>query len=187
MITIRVQWDTVAVKNMQREIPQTLLPTVLMRAVNKTLQATQSAVVKHLAQQTGAKQRLLRDDLVMTKAQRQRLTATLSVRHSKRFTLGMLDPQAKPNARGVAYRIQGQRKQLDHAFITTMKNGHRGIYARKPGAKRLPIRELQGPSVAHLFRQPDTQKIMKAKIEARWPVLFTHELRYALQRGGYLK
>jgi|GEM_PF-1820105 len=187
MINIHVRFDTKAVKHMQRDIPQNIIPTVLMRSLNKTLQATQSTAVKNIAQQTGVKQKIFRDFLVMTKAQKQKLTAILSAPHKKRLTLMLIDPNAKQNARGAVYRIGGQRKQLDHAFMALMKNGHRGIYARKPGAKRLPIRELQGPSVAHIFMQPETQTVMKNTVDDRWPVLLTHELHYALQRGGYLR
>jgi len=187
MINIHVRFDTVAVKHMQQDIPQNIIPTVLMRSLNKTLQTTQSTAIKTMANQTGVKQKILRDFLLMTKAQKQKLTAILSAPHKKRLTLLMIDSHAKQNARGVAYHIGGQRKQLDHAFMATMKNGHRGIYARKSGAKRLPIRELQGPSVAHIFMQPELQILMKSTIDDRWPVLLMHELHYALQRSGYLK
>jgi hypothetical protein len=186
-MNIQVKFDISAVKHMQRDIPQNIIPTVLMRSLNKTLQATQSTAIKNMANQIGVKQKILRDFLSMTKAQKQKLTAILSAPHKKRLTLLMIDSHAKQNARGVAYRIDGQRKQLDHAFIALMKNGHCGIYARKPGVKRLPIRELQGPSVAYLFMQPETQAAMKNTVDDRWPPLLEHELHYALQRGGYLK
>jgi hypothetical protein len=150
-MNIHVTFDVKAVQKMQQDIPHKIVPTVLMRSLNKTLQATQSTAIKNMANQSGVKQKILRDFLFLTKAQRQRLTAILSAPHKKRLTLLMIDPHAKQNARGVVYRLDGQRKQMDHAFIAVMRNGHRGIYARKPGAKRLPIRELQGPSVAHLL------------------------------------
>ena len=68
-----------------------------------------------------------------------------------------------------------------------MKSGHRGMYTRKPGAGRLPIRELQGTSVAHVFMQPDIQTQMKNRIDDRWQPLIDHELHYELQRRGYAK
>lgn len=184
-MNIHVAFDVKAVNKMQKDMPQQMIPTVLARSLNKTIQTTQSTAVKSIANQTGVKQKMIRDFLVVTKAQKQRLATVLSTPHKKRLTLLMIDPHAKQNARGVVYRMDGQRKQMDHAFIATMKNGHRGIYARKLGEKRLPIRELQGPSVAQVFMQPEIQTKMKNTIDDRWQPLLEHELSYELQRRGY--
>ena len=170
---------------MQKNIPQHVIPVALVRSLNKTLQATQSTAVKAIAHNIGVKQKTIRDFLAMTKAQRQRLMAILSAPHKRRLTLLQIDPRASQNARGVAYRAGGQRRQIDHAFIAVMKNGHRGIYARKSGAGRLPIRELQGASMPQVFMQPDIQQQMKTTLGCRWQPILDHELRYELQRRGY--
>ena len=62
-MNIHVKFDTTVVKRMQQEIPQNIIPTVLMRSLNKTLQATQSTAVKSIATQTGVKQKTIRDFL----------------------------------------------------------------------------------------------------------------------------
>lgn len=49
--------------------------------------------------------------------------------------------------RGVKYRIGREGfKIIEHAFIATMKSGHRGVFKRV-GPERLPIQELRGPSI----------------------------------------
>lgn len=186
-MNIHVTFDVAAVKNMQRGMKQTIIPTVLMRSLNKTLKATHSTAVKAIANNMGVKQQCIKQRLVVNKAQRQKLTAILSAPDKRRLTVLEIDPHARQNARGVAYRMGGQKKQIDHAFIATMKSGHRGMYTRKPGAGRLPIRELQGTSVAHVFMQPDIQTQMKNRIDDRWQPLIDHELHYELQRRGYAK
>jgi len=51
--------------------------------------------------------------------------------------------------RGVTARTKTGR--YPRAFIATMKSGHRGVFQRNPGAKRLGIYELDVVSIAHVF------------------------------------
>lgn len=47
--------------------------------------------------------------------------------------------------RGVSVMVnRGERSIVKSAFKATMRSGHKGVYVREPGAKRLPIRELFG-------------------------------------------
>lgn len=55
---------------------------------------------------------------------------------------------ASASSRGV--RSRGKSGRIPHAFIATMPSGHEGVYERK-GTARLPIRQLYGPSVGHVF------------------------------------
>jgi hypothetical protein len=186
-MNVTIKFDVTHVSKMQKEIPQHIIPVALARSLNKTLQATNATAVKAIATNIGMKQKTIRDFLAMTKAQRQRLLAILSAPHKRRLTLLNIDPRASQNARGVAYRGGAQKRQIDHAFIAVMKNGHRGIYARKPGAGRLPIRELQGASIPHVFIQPEIQQQMKTTLACRWQPILDHEVKYELQRRGYTR
>lgn len=184
---IRVKFQVKPLKAMQQAIPTQVIPVALARGLNKTLQSTQSTAVKAIANNLGVKQQRIRTFLTLSKAWRQRLVATLRAPNKRRLTLLQIDPKARQNARGVAYRTSGKKQQIDHAFIVTMKNGHRGIYNRKKGAKRLPVRELQGASVQQVFRQPTIQAQMKATIDQRWPIVSEQELSFELKRRGYAK
>lgn len=61
---------------------------------------------------------------------------------------------SKGKGRGVsyAYGTSGGRKTVPHAFIARMPGGHRGVYQRRTKA-RLPIYELFGPSLPHVFEK----------------------------------
>lgn len=50
---------------------------------------------------------------------------------------------------GVTVEVKKGRKLIRHAFIATMKSGHRGIFVRR-GKARLPIKELFGPAIVDL-------------------------------------
>ncbi len=64
--------------------------------------------------------------------------------------------------RGVGYRIGKRSGRIGDAFITTMPSGRRGVF-RRSGKSRLPIHELKGPSITHVFRREMPGVIPKVK------------------------
>src|SRR5689334_5410465 len=104
-MNIHVTFDVKQIKKMQKDIPQQVIPVVLARGLNKTLQATHSTAVKAIATNIGVKQRLIKQRLMVNKAHRQKLTALLSASFKRRLTLLEIDPHARQNARGVVYRL----------------------------------------------------------------------------------
>lgn len=57
---------------------------------------------------------------------------------------------SRGRGRGVTYRGKGGRKRHPQAFISAVGGGHRGVFERK-GSKRLPIKQLFGPSIGRVF------------------------------------
>lgn len=56
----------------------------------------------------------------------------------------LIEYKARQTKKGVTVQVnQGKRTRIDHAFITTMKSGKKGVFVRR-GKARLPIRELLG-------------------------------------------
>ncbi len=61
----------------------------------------------------------------------------------------------------MTYDVGRGRGRVASGFITTVASGaqraqgisHRGVFKRAEGAGRLPIRELLGPSLPHVFLQ----------------------------------
>jgi hypothetical protein len=86
---------------------------------------------------------------------------------------------------GVKFKIRkgsGQAK-LRHAFIATMKNGHKGVYMRVPGTKK--IREVFGIDVPHMFSGPRVKPKVLARVLDVAPRVLLHELEYRLRRLGF--
>jgi hypothetical protein len=104
---------------------------------------------------------------------------------------------SRGKGRGVSYKLGGQGKQrVPNAFIATMPSGHRGVFVRAMGAHgplqgslarlaksggRLPIRELAGPSLGHVFARyrPEAQGIAAEFFDRN----FARELKFQASRG----
>ena len=181
---VKIELDATPILRLLKDIPQDVIPLATSRALNKTAQAVQTVAIKAISADIGVKQSVIRPTLRLDKAHRNRLSARVNVIDVKRFSLMMIDPRAKQTAQGVSYRGQGGRRLIAHAFIATMKSGHRGIFKRL-GKARLPIRELEGVSVYTVFLKPPIQAAMQMQACNRWSGNLLHELRYELHRRGY--
>jgi copper oxidase (laccase) domain-containing protein len=83
----------------------------------------------------------------------------------------------------VTYGLPGGRSRVSNAFIATMHSGYRGVFARVPGAGRrgpkpdrsqLPIVELYGPSIGHVFKKYRPAGL--ARTREAFETAFEHEL-----------
>lgn len=127
-------------------------PVALMRALNRGITGARTVMVREIARDTGMKSKDVRDALTMRLATPDRLQTRLAA-SLKRVPL--IDFKGKSLATGVSFRTRGAKRggvtvRLPSAFIATMSNSHRGIFKRR-GRKRLPIKELFGPSLGHVF------------------------------------
>jgi minor tail protein Z (GPZ) len=87
-------------------------------------------------------------------------------------------------AAGVMTRAWGRPQVLRGAFSATMRTGHAGIFRRRPGAGRLPIYELWGPTIAGTFLTPVVRNAIEARIKEQLPKNLTRDLRAAMRRSG---
>jgi hypothetical protein len=98
------------------------------------------------------KSSVVRDRIVITEATSNRLAARLDA-SLKRIPLIDFGAKGKEPSRGKGRGVTAKTvtRIYPHAFIATMGSGHRGVFQRKQGAKRLPIFELKGASVGEVF------------------------------------
>lgn len=82
---------------------------------------------------------------------------------------------SRGRGRGVTYRMGAgnARTRLANAFIARMRSGHEGVFMRK-GKARLPIVELRGPSVGHVFAK--FRPTALARAEEVFRTTLDHEL-----------
>ena len=185
---VNVRIDVKNVEKMLADFPANIIPPAIARALNKTIQSAKSTATKSIAANIGIKQQDVRSVLDIDKANRNNLTAILKASSKRRLPVIKIDPRATQDESGVSYKGQdGQIRHIDHAFIATMRSGHRGVFKRKPDAKRLPIIELQGPSIQKVFVNHAIQEAIKSAIDARWQPNLDHEVWFELQRRGYTK
>lgn len=130
-------------------------PAVMARAVNRGAVAGKTAMVRAVAKDTGIQQRAIEKDLRIDKATRFAPVASIEIR-GRRLPLIAFQARgpepSKGKGRGVSYRLPTGRGRIGNAFIATMPSGHRGVYKRLRTA-RLPIAELFGPSLPHVFEK----------------------------------
>lgn len=94
------------------------------------------------------------------------------------FSASPKEPPSRGRGRGVSYRMGkgNPRSRIANAFIARLKSGHVGVFARI-GKARLPIRELRGPSLGHVFAK------YRAEALARGLDVFETTLNHELERA----
>lgn len=123
------------------------------RAINRAVIAARQQAVDGVRENYNIRARDVRETLKVSKAKPNRMIAVIS-------SLGAPIPLYKfdvrpraANARGrTPVRVgvkKGNRETFEKAFIAR-SGGVPGVYERK-GAKRLPIKQLFGPSVPHML------------------------------------
>lgn len=128
----------------------------------------------------------IKEVIAIKRASTGHLTATLRV---KRKPTPLIDFDARQTKKGVSVKVQKKRAVIEHAFIATMPTGHRGVFVRKDGGKRiyrhkggkvvssqLPIRELYGPSVGGAYANEQIQAAMARSIAENFEARLRHEL-----------
>lgn len=149
-------------------------PRAIARALNRAAVSTRTAMVRAVARDIGLPVGTVREATRTENAIPTNLTARVIARGSR---IPLIDFRARQTKSGVSARLAGGAGKYPHAFIATMRSGHRGVF-RRSGPRRLPITELHGPSIVHVFN-----KHREAGIEAGEASLvknLTHELRFAL-------
>lgn len=186
MSTFAVRLD---VRETERAIRQLRdrAPIAISRALNRAAGSARTVMVREVARDMGLKSGTVRDQVQIDEARPSqgdisRLRARLSV-SGKRIPLidfGARGPEpSRGKGRGVSAKLPGGKGRYPNAFIATMRSGHRGVFARST-TKRLPIYELRGPSLPHVFT-----KYMPLGLARGQEALVTnlaHELRFALQQ-----
>lgn len=150
----------------------------MVRALNRSIASGRTVMVRKIARNTGLRSKDVRDAMRMDEASLSRPEARLGT-GIKRIPL--LDFQARQTARGVSYNLGRGRQTLAGAFIATMKSGHNGVFMRMT-KKRLPIRELLGPSLGHVFAKYRPLGI--ARVQEVFEQNLDHELDFAKSQAG---
>jgi hypothetical protein len=160
-------------------------PNAIRRALNRGAVSARTFLVKEIAKDTGLKSGEVRDAIKIREATAQNLTAEVSIT-GKRIPLIKFNARgpepSRGRGRGVTARGPGLAGRYPQAFIATVGSGrHRGVFQRRTKA-RLPIRELFGPSLPHVFGKliPEAAKVGEASLVKN----LQHELAFALGGPG---
>lgn len=179
---LNVRSDVAEVLRMLDETQRHIVPKAAARAINKTMTTVNAQVARDIKKDIGGKLSIseIKAGLTKTKANPKQLYASLMAK-GRRIPLIKIDPSASQDASGVNYKTGKGRGHIPHAFIATMKNGHKGVFKRK-GHPRLPIQELHGPSLPKVFTNDVIMQAIEQIASERWIKTFLHEIDFELSK-----
>lgn len=189
MLTIRFDKDKL--KKLERELRNfpRALPKVMSRALTRTAKSARTEMSRSLTSisglgKEGKSSRAVLKRLKLSGATYSNWRAFITV-SKRRF--GVIELKAKKTTKGVTYMKAVGRKRvlIRHAFIATMKSGHKGVFGRavdvkgqyvsmershakeKYGTeKKEAIYELRGPSLAQLWTADMVAEVNRIQAES---------------------
>jgi hypothetical protein len=126
-------------------------PVAASRAINRTLLSVVTAMARPVSQSLRLAVGEVKKRVITIQATRTRLTGHIEASNKPIpiILFGATGPEpSRGTGRGVTAKTQTRR--YPHAFIATMRSGHRGVFQRV-GKPRLKIRELREASVAAVW------------------------------------
>lgn len=166
-------------------------PAVFARALNRTATSVRAVMARDIAGDIGLRVGTVRDELKVRRAIGDQLTAAISV-SGARIPLEKFGATGPLPSRGrgkVRARIGGKSDTYEGAFRARMRSGHVGVFRRVSAssrksagawAKNLPIAELKGPSLPHVFGKHLAAWI--ARGEEQLVKNLEHEVGFALSQ-----
>lgn len=136
------------------------IPKAVVRSLNRTASSVHTQSNRRIAKLMGTQVGTVKRRVAVIKATTSRWIASLKAT-GRPFRL--VHFKARQTKQGVTAAAWGKRKVYKHTFLATVKAGDagvQGVFVRQ-GKKRLPIKQLWGPSVPGTFRQPEVQELMR--------------------------
>ena len=189
---IRFTFDDSQAQRAIDELGKRATPAII-RALNRTAGSVRTQLSRDIAADISLKVGTVRDELKVRPAREDNLTAAVSVSGSKipLAKFGATGPMPSRGRGTVSARIGGARKRYPGRFLAQMRSGHIGVFGRiapstrrSAGAwgKNLPIAELFGPSLPHVFEKHLPAGI--ARGEEQLVKNLEHEIGFALSQAG---
>jgi hypothetical protein len=174
-IAIKVSTDTAA---LGRKLDQSVkrYPRAAAAGINRAAQGAFTLSVRAIQADVGAgAQKTIRRNLSLQKATAEKPEARLIAFSSSkdRIPIYEMNPRPKTVTRrrppgGVRYGKQGILIPGSFIAVMKLKSGHVGVF-RRLTAKRFPIVELKGPSVALVFSRKKIQEQISEYLRTKVP------------------
>jgi hypothetical protein len=176
-MSFALQFDT---GDVERAIDQlgNEAPRACVRALNRAVVSARAAMVPAITADMGLTATVVRERIVVGEATVTNPVARLYASF-RRIPLINFGAKGREPSRGHGHGVTVRGKTYPRAFLATMSSGHRGVFERR-ATRRLPIYELHGPSLAHVF-----QKHVHLGIARGHESLMTNlksEIRFALSQ-----
>jgi len=177
---------------------------ILTRAINRALPGVRTDAKDEIAKVTPLKKSAMHKRMTLKKAWPDKITGLMDCTSRP---IPLIDYGARQTKKGVTVQVlrSSSRSLIAHAFIATMKSGHKGVFwreekdfARKqfsqkitygslPRKYRLPITERYGPRVSDFLANNKVMGKVIQKAGDRWDKAIEYEIDrfFTAQRGRF--
>lgn len=177
---------------------------IATQALNRVGNTAKGDFVRRTSQLTGIKQKLIRQQLIEKRANKNNLTYWMSAEYARAINLiefvapNRRNPQffrkrTKRNTAfgvGRGYKWQGveasawrRKKVYKGTFIIKDKSGNMAVYKRT-GSDRDRITQVSGPNVKQLFKHVQWQQRLRRLMADRWNIELSRSMRIVAKRAG---
>jgi len=166
-----------------------LMPKALQRALGKTLSKLTTMFVRGVSAEALLTQKFIREGLFQSHVTWDGNEASgylggtkgrQPLFRYKTLPSGPLVRRPPVGASAQVLRAAGM-ETIKGSFVAQMKSGHIGVFWRKPGAKRLSISELLGPSVQFFFQRDSIQIPIEEQTDDIFAGFLAHEVSFLVQ------
>lgn len=180
MMTLEVTLDTATFDAVLKAVSRPALDKPVALALADTQKNTKvkaaSAIARHMGSKSGGVKEAIGTPFVKEGDYQASITAS-------KKPIPLIDFEVRQTAKGVATRAWGKPQVIGHAFIATMRTGHRGVY-RRTGEHRLPIKELWGPTILGTFVTPEVAQVIRETMRKRLAYNLARRVRGALRKAA---
>ena len=155
-------------------------PKAVVRTLNRVASSAKVASSKHIAPQMNAKQSDIKRNMVIEKAYKNKLWATITAIGKP---LKLIAFKARQTAKGVVAKAWNVSKLYKGTFIAPVIRGssNKAVYSRKT-KHSLPVKTLYGPGIAQLFKKPENIEIMTSTVKQRLVNEFKNNIQFYASR-----
>ncbi len=179
---LTLRFDTTDVTHAIRQLRRRV-PRAIARAVTRSAKSARTTMARAVSRDLSLKVGVVRSAIALTEATpaRHRARLVASGRRIPLIAFGAKGPEpSRGRGRGVTARLGGSRRRYPHAFLARTRSGHRGVF-RRVRTRRLPVTQLHGPSIGHVFATHLPEGLRRAHEQLAKNI--RHALRFALQQG----
>lgn len=167
-----------------------LIPTALRRALGKTLTKLKTMFVRGVSAEALLQQKFIREGLFQSPVTwdgdeaHGYLGGTQGKQPLFRYKALPSGPSVRRPPVGAAAQVlrASGLQSIPGSFVAQMQSGHIGVYWRKPGAKRLGIEELLGPSVQFFFQRDSIRIPIEEQTDDIFAGFLEHEVAFLTQQ-----
>jgi hypothetical protein len=163
------------------ELERQAIPKAVVRSLNRTVSSVNTQANRRIAKVMGTTVGTVKSRITLLKANSSRWIASLKA-GGRPFRLAHFKP--RQTKQGVTAAAWGKRKVYKHTFLATVKAGDTGVQGVfvRTGKKRLPIKQLWGPSVPTTFREPEVQTLMSDTAQTQFDKELKRNLDFYAKR-----